>query len=80
MFTVQSYRTQEAVRLRIALDEVGHKQLPTPIHTDNTTASCIIHGKIKQQQSRVMDMCYFWSVSKQKDKTIDVSWHPGKKN
>ena len=72
--------TQEAVKLRIALDEMGHKQPPTPIHTDNTTASGIVHGTIKQQRSRAMNMRYFWTVQKQKDKTIDVSWHPGKEN
>ena len=72
--------TQEAVKLRIALDEMGHKQPPTPIHTDNTTAASIVHGTIKQQRSRAMNMRYFWTLQKQKDKTINVSWHPGKEN
>jgi len=27
-----------------------------------------------------MNMRYFWTISKQKDKTIDVQWHPGKEN
>ena len=35
--------TQETVRLHIALQELGHTQPPTPIHTDNTTATGIIH-------------------------------------
>ena len=71
---------QEAVKLRIALEEMGHKQPPTPLHTDNTTAANIVQGTIKQQRSRAMNMRYFWTVQKQKDKTIDVSWHPGKEN
>ena len=25
-------------------------------------------------------MRYFWTISKQDDKTIDVSWHPGREN
>ena len=31
--------TQEEVKLRIDLDEMGHRQPPTPIHCDNTTAN-----------------------------------------
>ena len=34
---------QETVKLRIALQDLGHKQPPTPIHTDNTTATVVIH-------------------------------------
>ena len=40
--------TQEAVKLRIALDKMGHRQPPTTIHCDNTNANGIIHGIIKQ--------------------------------
>ena len=25
-------------------------------------------------------MRYFWTISKQKDKTVDISWQPGKEN
>ena len=71
---------REAIKLRIALEEMGHKQPPTPLHTDNTTAANIVQGTIKQQRSRAMNMRYFWTVQKQKDKTIDVTWHPGKEN
>ena len=27
-----------------------------------------------------MNMHYFWTISKKDDKTIDVSWHPGREN
>ena len=37
--------TQDTVKLQIALQELGHTQPPTPIHTDNTTATGIIHKK-----------------------------------
>ena len=72
--------TQETVKLCIALQDIGRPQPPTPIHTYNTTATYIIHKTIKQQRSCAMNMRYFWTISKQYDKTIDVSWHPGKEN
>ena len=72
--------TQETVKLQIALQELGNTQPPSPIHTDNTTATGMIRKTIKQQRSRAMNMHYFWSISKQDDNTIDVSWHPGREN
>jgi hypothetical protein len=40
---------QEAVKLQIALDEMGHRQPPTPIHCNNNNEICIVHGTIEQQ-------------------------------
>ena len=56
--------TQETVKLGIALQELGHTQPPTHIHTENTAATSIIHKTIKQQQSHGMNMRYFWTKSK----------------
>ena len=61
---------QETVKLYIALEEMGHPQPPNPIHTENSTAQGIIHGTIKQQRSRAMNMRYFWSIGTQRDKTL----------
>ena len=66
------WNTQETVKLKISLQELG------PIHTVNTTATGIIYKTIKQQRSRAMNINYFWTISKQYDKTINVSWHPGR--
>ena len=71
---------QETVNLRKALQELGHTQPLTPIHTNNNTATSIIHKTIKQQISLAMNMRYFWTIIKQDDKTIDVSWHPWREN
>ena len=67
--------TQETVKLRISLQELGHTQPPTRIHTENTAATGIIHKKIKQHQSCAMNMSSFRTISKQDDRTINVSWH-----
>ncbi len=37
----------KAVYIRIILEELGHKQPPTPIQTDNAMADTIINGKIQ---------------------------------
>ena len=71
---------QKTVKLHIDLQEIGQKQPPTPIHTDNTTTTGNIHKTIKQQRSCAMNTRYFWTISKQDDKTNDVAWHPGQEN
>ncbi len=36
-----------AVYIRIILEELGHKQPPTPLQTDNAMADAVINGKIQ---------------------------------
>ena len=59
---------------------MGHKQPTTPIHTDNKTAAGIANSTVKRQQSRAMDMRYFWIVDQVDQKNFDVRWHPGTEN
>ena len=54
----------------MAIQELGHTQTLTPIHTENTTATGIIHKTIKQQRSLAMNMRYFWKISKQDEKPL----------
>ena len=54
---------QEAKVVCLILTELGHPQPPIPIHVDNTTAVGIVNNTIKQQQSRAMEMRYFWLLT-----------------
>jgi hypothetical protein len=46
----------EAVYILIILDELGHKQLPTPLQTDNAIADTVINGKVQSKRTKAMDM------------------------
>ena len=46
--------------IRMTLEEMGHKQPPTPIHCDNITATGIANDTVKKQRSRSMEMRFFW--------------------
>ena len=37
---------REAVYIRIVLEELGHKQPPTPLQTDNSMTDGVVNGKI----------------------------------
>jgi hypothetical protein len=52
--------SKEGAFLRTALEELGHKQPPTPMETDNTTATGYSNGTIKQKRTKTMDMSFYW--------------------
>ena len=43
---------KEGKVLRLMLNKMGHKQPPTPVHCDNSTATGIANNTIKKQRSR----------------------------
>ena len=51
---------REAVYIRIILEELGHKQPPTPLQTDNTMADAVINGKIQPKRTKAMDKRFHW--------------------
>ena len=63
--------------MQLTLEEMGHPQLPTPVHIDNSTAVGIVNNTIKQQRSRAMEMRYFWLLDQQTQKLFHFVYHPG---
>ncbi len=51
---------REAVYIRIILEELCHKQPPTPLQMDNAMADVIINGKIQPKRTKAMDMRFHW--------------------
>jgi hypothetical protein len=50
----------EAVPQRQTLAEMGHKQPPTPMQTDNSTALGVVNNNIQPQCTKAMDMRFHW--------------------
>ena len=71
---------KEGKVMRLALEELGHPQPPTPVHCDNKTATAIANDTIKKQRSRSMEMRYFWVTDQVNQGYFDVRWHPGQEN
>jgi hypothetical protein len=42
------------------LEELGHKQPPTPMEKDNTTATGYSKGTIKQKHTKAMEIRFYW--------------------
>jgi hypothetical protein len=71
---------QEAVYIRIILEEMGHKQPPTPIQTDNAMADAVINGKVQPKRTKAMDMHYHWLRDRECQQQFKFFWRPGKLN
>ncbi len=71
---------KEACPLRLCLEELGHSQPPTPIQTDNSTASGIANDTVKQKRSKAVDMRFYWIRDRVRQGQYHVYWRPGKQN
>ena len=71
---------QEAVYMRIILEEMGHKQPATPIQTDNAMAEAVINAKITPKQSKATDMRFHWLKDRECQQQLKFYWRPGKLN
>jgi hypothetical protein len=48
------YIMHTAVYTRIVLEELGHKQPPTPLQTDNAMADAVINGKVQPKRKKAL--------------------------
>ena len=51
---------RKAIPMRQLLEEIGHKQPPTPIQTDNSTADGVVTNNIQPCCTKAMDMRFHW--------------------
>ena len=65
---------------RIVLEEMGHKQLPTPMHTYNTTALGLVNNNIDSKRLSLMDMRINWLRCRIAQVQFHHYWKPGPKN
>ena len=71
---------REAVYIRIILEELGHKQPPTPVQTDNSMADGVINGKVQPRRTKAMDMRFHWLRDRECQEQFRFYWRPGKMN
>jgi hypothetical protein len=71
---------KEGAFLRTTLEELGHKQPPTPMVTDNTTATGYSNGTIQQKCTKAMDIQFYWIKERVKQGQFNVYWGPGFQN
>ena len=71
---------REAVQIRNILEEMGHKQPPTPIQVDNSTAVGIVTNKILPKALKAMDMRFHRLRCRWVQEMFRFYWRPGPTN
>ena len=71
---------REAIPARHALEEMGHKQPPTPMQTDNTTALGVVTNNIASKRLKSMDMKFHWLRCRATQGQFRHYWRPGPTN
>jgi hypothetical protein len=71
---------QEIIACCIPLHALGHKQPPTPLKTDNSTAYSIVHSNIRQRQSKTWDMRWNWLRDRVTHKQLRIYCDKGQNN
>ena len=71
---------REAVYIRIILEELGHKQPPTPFQTDNSMAEGVVNGKVQPKRTKAMDMMFHWLRDRECQRQFRIYWRPGRLN
>jgi hypothetical protein len=72
--------SKEVCPLCTALTEMGHLQNTTTSTTDNSTATEISNATVKQQQSKSVDMQFYWVRDRISQGRFSVIWKEGKRN
>jgi hypothetical protein len=59
---------------------MGHKQPPTPIQTDNSTALGVVTNNIQPRRTKAMDMRFHWLRDRTTQRQFKYYWRPGPTN
>ena len=72
--------SRQAIPVRQLLEEMGHSQPPTPIQTDNNTASGFVIKNLQPKATKPTEMTYWFMRDRQDKKQFRYYWKPGKGN
>eukprot|EP00957_Ditylum_brightwellii_P076500 5814240-Ditylum_brightwellii.AAC.1 len=73
-------KAHKGEELHLALEEICHKQPPTPIMTDNSAAYRKINKTVKQHRICAIDMHFYWVHNRVAQNLFIVCWPPRKNN
>ena len=74
------HNAQIALPIRYMLEQLGHKQDPTPIKTDNSTAHNFVYDNINLKKSKSWDMRVYWLRDRENQLQFRTYWKKGVEN
>ena len=74
------YNAQTVLPIREMLTTLNHPQPPTPLKTDNSTATAFVSKNLKQKRSKSWDMRFHWLRDRSNQKQFHIFWDKGTNN
>ena len=74
------HNATQTIVIRRILEALGHQQPPTPLKTDNSTATGFVYDNIHQKRSKSWDMRYYWLRDKMNQMLFNIFWEKGTNN
>ena len=71
---------REAIPARLALEEMGHEQPPTPMKTENTTALGVVQNNLATKRLKLIDMKFHWLRCREAQRQFRNYWRAGSTN
>ena len=71
---------RQAIPARMAAEELGHPQPPTPVQTDNTTALGFANKNLQPKVTKSTDMKNWWIRDREAQEQFRFYWAPGLNN
>ena len=72
--------SRQAIPARRTLIEMGHRQVPTPIQTDNTTALGFVSKNLNPKATKSTNMKYWWPRDRSDQEKFRYYWGRGTGN
>ena len=69
-----------AIPIRQTLQDLNHPQPPTPLKTDNLTATGFVYDNIQEKRSEAWDMHYYWLRDHLTQQQFNIFWEKGVNN
>ena len=71
---------RKEIPARHLLEAMGHRQPPTPMQTDNSTALGVVPNKIQPKRTKAMDMRFHWLRCRENQRQFRTYWRAGPTN
>ena len=74
------HNCKKAVIIKRVLEALGHRQQPTDVKTDNSTAAAFTHSTMRSKRSKTWDMRWNWLREKLQQRHFNITWCKGTTN
>ena len=74
------HNVQTALLIRFLLEQMGHRQSPTPLKTNNKIAEAFVQQEMRHKKSKSWNIILWWLKNRLVQKHFKIFWNSGTQN